>query len=241
MNNRFVTETEVEEAKKKRKEEWEVARAAGRELPSLEEEEVIRDTRCLYERLQEQKDTKQDAFEEQLKFKNQIYKGLNEEDASFLSMVAKKKAVIDNQRFSLESDEVKEYREAIIEVQTLPDALAVEPVKVPVVTKKPKIAPDFIKKNQKSQAALMGVIRKRKSLETQASSSQNKIPRSDSDKSVVKENIAKPTPSTAASIITTSTAAISTPDIKTSALTSLTSLAEYPSSSEDEGSGNDNG
>jgi len=33
MNSRFVTETEVEEAKKKRKEEWEVARAAGRELP----------------------------------------------------------------------------------------------------------------------------------------------------------------------------------------------------------------
>jgi len=30
--NRFVTETEVEEAKKKRAEEWEEARAAGREV-----------------------------------------------------------------------------------------------------------------------------------------------------------------------------------------------------------------
>ena len=30
--NRFVTESEVEEAKKKRAEEWEAAREAGREL-----------------------------------------------------------------------------------------------------------------------------------------------------------------------------------------------------------------
>lgn len=32
MNNRFISETEVEEAKKKREEKWEKARAAGRTL-----------------------------------------------------------------------------------------------------------------------------------------------------------------------------------------------------------------
>ena len=33
--NRFITESEVEEAKKKRAEEWEAARSAGRELREL--------------------------------------------------------------------------------------------------------------------------------------------------------------------------------------------------------------
>ena len=39
-----------------------------------------------------------------------IYKGLNEEDASFLSTVAKEQAKIDAKRFDDESEELKEYR-----------------------------------------------------------------------------------------------------------------------------------
>ena len=39
-----------------------------------------------------------------------IYKGLNDEDASFLGFVAKKQAEIDQKRFDDESEELQEYR-----------------------------------------------------------------------------------------------------------------------------------
>lgn len=41
---------------------------------------------------------------------NMIYKGLNEEDASFLSTVAKKQAELDAKRFDNESEELQEFR-----------------------------------------------------------------------------------------------------------------------------------
>ena len=41
---------------------------------------------------------------------NMIYKGLNEDDASFLSEVAKKQAEIDDNRFNEESKELLEYK-----------------------------------------------------------------------------------------------------------------------------------
>ena len=41
---------------------------------------------------------------------NMIYKGLNEEDATFLGFVAKKQAEIDQKRFDDESEELQEYR-----------------------------------------------------------------------------------------------------------------------------------
>lgn len=150
--NRFVTEAEVEETKKKRAEEWENARAAGRELPNEEPQ----DFRPLYERLKEQKDKKQEEFEDQLKFKNMIYKGLNEEDASFLSTVAKKQAELDAKRFDNESEELQEFR-------TARESVANEGENLSANTKKQKISADFVAKG-KSQASLLSslVVRKRK-------------------------------------------------------------------------------
>ena len=75
-----------------------------------EDPEEFRDSRPLYEKLKEQKDLKQEAFEEKLKFKNMIYKGLNEDDANFLSDVAHKQAEMDGKRFELESEEIAEFR-----------------------------------------------------------------------------------------------------------------------------------
>lgn len=123
ISNRFVTETDVEEAKKKRAEEWEKARAAGRELPE-EEPEQLKDTRSLYERLKEQKDNKQEAFEDQLKFKNMIYKGLNTDEKDFLDLVAVEQAKMDGRRFDQESLEIKEYRSAKENMLTVHSSVA---------------------------------------------------------------------------------------------------------------------
>eukprot|EP00794_Sanderia_malayensis_P019094 gene19094-21010_t len=102
--SRFVSETELEEIKKKREEEWEIARQQGRHIEK--EEDIPYDGRTLYERLKEQKDKKQEEFEDSIKFKNMVYKGLNEEDADFLSDVSKKQADFHNRRFEDESEEM---------------------------------------------------------------------------------------------------------------------------------------
>lgn len=154
----FISESEVEAAKKKRAEEWEEARAAGRQLPE-EEPETVRDNRPLYEKLKEQKDKKQEEFEEQLKFKNMIYKGLNEEDAQFLSNVAKKQAEMDGKRFEDESGEIAEFRAAAEKLHT--EKMSDNENKD---APKSKIAPEY-SVNTKSQASMLAssIIRKRKS------------------------------------------------------------------------------
>ncbi len=45
-----------------------------------------------------------------LVLENMIYKGLNEEDASFLSDISKKKAELHNRRFDDESEELLKFR-----------------------------------------------------------------------------------------------------------------------------------
>ncbi|EMP25596.1 hypothetical protein UY3_17337 [Chelonia mydas] len=65
INKRFVSESELDERRKRRQEEWEKVRKP--EDPEECPEEVY-DPRSLYERLQEQKDKKQQEFEEQFKF-----------------------------------------------------------------------------------------------------------------------------------------------------------------------------
>ncbi|ELK38441.1 Protein FAM192A [Myotis davidii] len=67
IKKRFVTEAELDERRKRRQEEWEKVRKP--EDPEECPEEVY-DPRSLYERLQEQKDRKQQEYEEQFKFKN---------------------------------------------------------------------------------------------------------------------------------------------------------------------------
>uniref|UniRef100_A0A2R9CIZ4 FAM192A/Fyv6 N-terminal domain-containing protein n=1 Tax=Pan paniscus TaxID=9597 RepID=A0A2R9CIZ4_PANPA len=67
IKKRFVSEAELDERCKRRQEEWEKVRK-----PEDSEEcpEEVYDPRPLYERLQEQKDRKQQEYEEQFKFKN---------------------------------------------------------------------------------------------------------------------------------------------------------------------------
>ncbi|ELW66190.1 Protein FAM192A [Tupaia chinensis] len=67
IKKRFVSEAELDERRKRRQEEWEKVRKP--EDPEECPEEVY-DPRSLYERLQEQKDRKQQEYEEQFKFKN---------------------------------------------------------------------------------------------------------------------------------------------------------------------------
>uniref|UniRef100_A0A8C5EQN6 FAM192A/Fyv6 N-terminal domain-containing protein n=1 Tax=Gouania willdenowi TaxID=441366 RepID=A0A8C5EQN6_GOUWI len=62
---KFVSEAQLDERRKKRQEEWEKVRKPEDPEEAPEEEY---DPRSLFERLKEQKDKKQEEFEEQLKF-----------------------------------------------------------------------------------------------------------------------------------------------------------------------------
>lgn len=94
MSSGFVTEAEIQEKRRLRQEQWEKVRKPEEpsgnllvnytnnigKIPStnfpyhgLEVPEEPADTRSLYDRLKEQKDRKQEEFEESHKFSNECY------------------------------------------------------------------------------------------------------------------------------------------------------------------------
>ncbi|NXG76740.1 F192A protein, partial [Baryphthengus martii] len=106
INKRFVSESELEERRKRRQEEWEKVRKP--EDPEECPEEAY-DPRSLYERLQEQREKKQQEFEEQFKFKNMV-RGLDEDETHFLDEVSRQQELLEKQRREEELRELKEYR-----------------------------------------------------------------------------------------------------------------------------------
>nr|XP_033799652.1 PSME3-interacting protein [Geotrypetes seraphini]XP_033799653.1 PSME3-interacting protein [Geotrypetes seraphini] len=120
INKRFVTESELEERRKRRQEEWEKVRK-----PDDPEEcpEEVYDPRSLYEKLQEQKEQKQQEYEEQFKFKNMI-RGLDEDETNFLDEVSRKQQLIEQQRRDeeiKELNELNEYRSALAKADASTD------------------------------------------------------------------------------------------------------------------------
>ncbi|XP_052007764.1 PSME3-interacting protein [Xyrauchen texanus] len=109
LTQKFVSESELEEKRKKRQEEWEKVRKPD-DPEEVPEEEY--DPRSLYERLQEQKDKKQEEYDEQFKFKNMV-KGLDQDESSFLDEVSRQQYLIEKRRRDEEAQEIKEYRSAL--------------------------------------------------------------------------------------------------------------------------------
>ncbi|TKS73055.1 Protein FAM192A NEFA-interacting nuclear protein NIP30 [Collichthys lucidus] len=106
LSRKFVSETELDEKRKKRQEEWEKVRKPEDPEEAPEEEY---DPRSLFERLQEQKDKKQEEYEEQFKFRNMV-RGLDEDESSFLDEVSRQQCLVEKQRRDEEKQELLEYR-----------------------------------------------------------------------------------------------------------------------------------
>uniref|UniRef100_A0A3P8W4K3 Proteasome activator subunit 3 interacting protein 1 n=1 Tax=Cynoglossus semilaevis TaxID=244447 RepID=A0A3P8W4K3_CYNSE len=101
-----AAETELDEKRKKRQEEWEKVRKPDDPEEAPEEEY---DPRSLFDRLQEQKDKKQEEYEEQFKFKNMV-RGLDQDETSFLDEVSRQQCLVEKQRRDEEKQELLEYR-----------------------------------------------------------------------------------------------------------------------------------
>ncbi|KAM9510344.1 PSME3-interacting protein-like [Guaruba guarouba] len=105
INKRFVSESELEERRKRRQEEWEKVRKP--DDPEVCPEEAY-NPHSLYEVLQEQREKKQE-FDEQFKFKNMV-RGLDEDETHFLDEVSQQQELLENEQREEELKELNEYR-----------------------------------------------------------------------------------------------------------------------------------
>ncbi|XP_056334383.1 LOW QUALITY PROTEIN: PSME3-interacting protein [Danio aesculapii] len=164
LSRKFVSESELDEKRKKRQEEWEKVRKPD-DPEEVPEEEY--DPRSLFERLQEQKDKKQEEYEEQFKFKNMV-KGLDEDETSFLDEVSRKQSLIEKHRREEDAQEIKEYRSAL-------QKLAATDSQKKESEKKAGPKPSEHKTSHLSQAHLLaGAVKRRSSSQSSEGSKKQK-------------------------------------------------------------------
>jgi len=108
MSSGFVTESELEERKRVRQEEWERVRKP--EDPISAPEEPV-DNRSLFERLEEQRVKKQEEWDEEHKFKNQ-FRGLDDDEVDFLDKIDDVRTENERQRYLDEKRELEEYQKS---------------------------------------------------------------------------------------------------------------------------------
>jgi len=207
MASGFVTETEIEDRKRVRQEEWEKVRKP--EDPEAAPEEPV-DNRSLWERLEEQKQKKQMDWDEEHKFKNQ-FRGLNDDEVIFLDKIDDFRTEVERKRMLDEEKELEDFerRQEELREKQLLEKLEMEKK---VVIKKP-VATSNQAKN--SQLKLLAGAVKRKS---EKDNDLVKKPKSDTtpDKQeVVKKDESKAAPPAPAP-------------------TSLLGLADYGSDSEND-------
>ncbi|EXX77403.1 Aim1p [Rhizophagus irregularis DAOM 197198w] len=102
-----ISSKELEEARLKRQEEWKKAfERIGEKPPPIEEEY---DPRTLYERLQEQKLKKEEAFQEMTRFSNLIHR-LDEDEIEFLATLESEERVKELEKMKRDEEEVEKFR-----------------------------------------------------------------------------------------------------------------------------------
>ncbi|ODN91467.1 hypothetical protein L198_05985 [Cryptococcus wingfieldii CBS 7118] len=114
ISSRFQTQEDVEVARENKKKEWEDAyKRIGQEPPPQEPEEE-HDGRTLYERLQTQKEIKNEEWDTKMKLSNQ-WRGLNAEEKRFLQDKEEEKRRAQKEIETRETEELRQYRERLAE------------------------------------------------------------------------------------------------------------------------------
>ncbi|XP_071089541.1 PSME3-interacting protein-like [Haliotis cracherodii] len=167
---KFLTEDEVEEKKRIRQEHWDKVRKADDPLECPEE-----DARSLFEKLQEQKDKKQQDYEEQFKFSNAV-KGLEDDEAEFLDEVSRRQMQIEKDRLTEETSIFREMRDA--NVAKLPEKASTKDGEKSTAAAAGKSAPTA--SSRKSQQSLLLGAVKRKSAESLDESKKQRVDDADS-------------------------------------------------------------
>ncbi|KAG7168265.1 PSME3-interacting protein-like [Homarus americanus] len=114
MSSGFISEKEVAERRRVRQEDWDKNR--GDEDPEEAPEEPPQDPRSLYDRLQEQRQKKQDEYDEAHKFKNMV-RGLEDDEVDFLELVDRSKLQEEKRVRTEENSAMVEYRKKVSAMQ----------------------------------------------------------------------------------------------------------------------------
>ncbi|XP_053282618.1 PSME3-interacting protein [Pleuronectes platessa] len=166
LSRKFVSETELDEKRKQRQEEWDKVRKP--DDPEEAPEEAY-DSRTLFERLQEQKDKKQEEYEEQFKFRNMV-RGLDDDESSFLDEVSRQQSLVEKQRRDEEKKELLEYRSALVK------KASTETRKEPEKKVAPKHSGPEQRTSHLSQAHLLaGAVKRRSSSQSSDTSKRQKV------------------------------------------------------------------
>jgi len=187
VGSRFVSQTELDQAKANREAQWKATYARlGQEPPPVQEDTEY-DGKSLYERLQTNKQIKQDEWEAKNKLSNQ-FRALEEDEVVFLDTILQEQRAEERARQDKDSEEVRNFKEAVAARENaqigpppaiLPASQAVPPSSSSnLATKKEpplKSKPSVGKKDQKT--LLKGVIKKK----TTNTKSPEKILRTPSD------------------------------------------------------------
>ncbi|CAB1432172.1 unnamed protein product [Pleuronectes platessa] len=169
LSRKFVSETELDEKRKQRQEEWDKVRKP--DDPEEAPEEAY-DSRTLFERLQEQKDKKQEEYEEQFKFRNMV-RGLDDDESSFLDEVSRQQSLVEKQRRDEEKKELLEYR---ISFNALVKKASTETRKEPEKKVAPKHSGPEQRTSHLSQAHLLaGAVKRRSSSQSSDTSKRQKV------------------------------------------------------------------
>eukprot|EP00124_Ichthyophonus_hoferi_P006081 Ihof_evm1s1185 gene=Ihof_evmTU1s1185 len=142
-----------EELKKVIEKEWEEARNRETKLPDYLKPENY-DPRSLYERLQQNKDKKQEEIDFQLAFKNQI-KGLDDEELDFIKEKEREQEEKEAQTWEEEMENVKKFREEVTK-RSDETAQSFNLRQTKTQTKASSLAPEIKKK---SKIAITGLIK----------------------------------------------------------------------------------
>lgn len=120
VSSRFVSQTELSEAQRRREDEVRATYARLGQSPPPEALAAARreneeyDPRSLFERLQANKDAKQEAFDEKMKLSNQ-FRGIDDGESEFLAEVAREKRKAERKKEEEMRKELDEFRKWVTE------------------------------------------------------------------------------------------------------------------------------
>uniref|UniRef100_A0A915C5I1 FAM192A/Fyv6 N-terminal domain-containing protein n=1 Tax=Parascaris univalens TaxID=6257 RepID=A0A915C5I1_PARUN len=165
MTDRFVSESDLEEARRRRQQEWEKIRKPD-DAAVAPEEEV--DHRSLYERLKEVRDKKQAEYDEEHRFKNMI-RGLDSDETEFLAMVDDLKAKQDRLKKEEENAIMSEFERARCKRIVDGEGPSVSQLR-------PQPANTSTPKQSKQAAIIRTAIKRRSTSETTTVTEEKRIP-----------------------------------------------------------------
>lgn len=181
----FISESELEENRRRRQEEWEKVRNPDQPLDAPEEEY---DPRSLYERLQEQRDKKQAEFEEAHRLRNMI-KGLDNDEVQFLDLVDKTKEEMEAKRLQEEGKEIEEYRKAVANMAEEAEGQKLLEIKNSANSTSTGLTATASSQRRSQQSLLAGAVKRKSTDKRDTDEKRGKLNDSEVNTGLTEENI----------------------------------------------------